>query len=61
MDKIEAVNKLVKYKLLVSQYFDIDNLILFGSYAKGNQGDDSDIDVAVIVNSLETDYFSYAP
>lgn len=61
MDKSEVVNKLKRYKLLVSEHFDVDNLILFGSYAKGNQNDDSDIDVAVIVNSLDKDYFSYAP
>lgn len=61
MDKSEVVNILIKYKTLVSKHFDIDKLILFGSYAKGNQRDDSDIDVAVIVNSIDQDFFSYAP
>jgi uncharacterized protein len=61
MDKREVVDKLTRYKVLVSKHFDIDKIVLFGSYAKGNQKDDSDIDVAIIVNSLEQDFFSYAP
>jgi predicted nucleotidyltransferase len=46
---------------LVSKHFDIDKVVLFGSYAKGNQSEDSDIDVAIIVNSIDQDYFTYAP
>jgi len=61
MDKIEAISKLARYKVLVSKHFDIENMILFGSYARGNQSEDSDIDVAVVVNSTELDYFTYAP
>jgi len=61
MDKSEVIKKLKRYKLLVSEHFDIDSLVLFGSYAKGNQNDDSDIDVAVVVNSIDKDYFTYAP
>ena len=61
MDKSEVVDKLSRYKILVSKYFDIDRIVLFGSYAKGNQREDSDIDVAIIVNSINQDYFTYAP
>ena len=61
MDKAEVINKLIIYKTLLSKHFDIDKIVLFGSYAKWNQSDDSDIDVAVIVNSIDKDYFSYAP
>ncbi len=61
MDKREIINKLLKYKFLLSKHFDLDKLILFGSYAKGNPKIDSDIDVAVIVNKIEGDYFSYTP
>lgn len=61
MDKREVVNKLINYKLLLSKHFDIDKVVLFGSYAKGNQRENSDIDVAIIVNSVEQDFFSYAP
>ena len=61
MDNTEIINKLVSYKLLVSKYFDVDQVVLYGSYAKGNEREDSDIDVAVIVNSIDQDFFSYAP
>jgi len=61
MDKGEVIDKLLKYKMLISKHFDIDRIVLFGSYAKGNQREDSDIDVAIIVNSIDQDYFTYAP
>lgn len=51
----------MKYKLLISSHFDVDKVILFGSYARGTQKTDSDIDVAVVVNSIDTDFFTYAP
>lgn len=61
MDKREVIDKLLNFKLLVSKHFDLDKVVLFGSYAKGNPKEDSDIDVAIIVNSISKDYFSYAP
>lgn len=61
MDKSEVISIVSKYKVLVSKHFDIENMILFGSYAKGNQKEDSDIDVAIVVNSITQDFFSYAP
>lgn len=61
MDNREILAKLTNYKMLVSKYFDIDQLVLFGSYAKGTQKADSDIDVAIIVNSIDQDFFVYAP
>lgn len=61
MGKREVIKKLQQYKVLVSSHFDVDKLILFGSYAKGTQRTDSDIDVAVVVNSVSGDFFTYAP
>jgi uncharacterized protein len=61
MGQREVIKKLRLYKDLVSEHFDIDKVILFGSYASGKQEDDSDIDVAIIVNSLDSDFFIYAP
>jgi uncharacterized protein len=61
MDKSEVISIVTKYKLLVSKHFDVESMILFGSYAKGNQKDDSDIDVAIVVSSITQDFFSYAP
>jgi len=48
MDKAEAVNIAQRYAGAVKENYDIIRIILFGSYAKGNYNDDSDIDIAVI-------------
>jgi uncharacterized protein len=61
MGKREVIKKLHQYKLLISSHFDVDKVVLFGSYARGTQRSDSDIDVAIVVNSISTDFFSYAP
>jgi predicted nucleotidyltransferase len=61
MDKREVIKKLSEYKELLSKFFDLDKVILFGSYANGSQREDSDIDVAIVVNSVGNDFFSYAP
>lgn len=61
MGKREVIKKIRQYKHLVSEHFDVDKVILFGSYATGKQKNDSDIDVAIVVNSLNSDFFSYAP
>jgi len=61
MGKREVIKKLGLYKSLVSNHFDVDKVILFGSYSRGTQKTDSDIDVAIIVNSINSDFFTYAP
>lgn len=61
MDQREVVDIVLKYKELISSYFDVRQVILYGSFAKGNSRKDSDIDVAVIVNELKGDYFSTTP
>jgi len=48
MDKAEAVNIAQRYAGAVKENYDIIRIILFGSYAKGNYNDDSDIDIAVV-------------
>lgn len=37
-----------KYIEKISQYYKIETIILFGSYAKGTENEDSDIDIAII-------------
>ena len=37
-----------KYIEKISQYYKIEAIILFGSYAKGTKNEDSDIDIAII-------------
>ena len=41
-----------KYIDKISQYYKIEAIILFGSYAKGTENEDSDIDIAVISNDF---------
>ena len=61
MDKNEAILKVKQYRLLLDNYFKIEKVYLFGSYAKDNYREDSDIDVAIVVNKLEGDFFSTNP
>jgi uncharacterized protein len=50
MDKTEAVNIAQRYASAVKMNYNYIRIILFGSYAKGNYSDDSDIDIAVVFN-----------
>ena len=61
MDKEEAIRKLVQYKQLLSQYMSFEKMMLFGSYAHGTQREESDVDVAIIVDEIQGDYFSTRP
>ena len=44
----EIMESIKKYIEKISQYYKIDAIIIFGSYAKGTENEDSDIDIAVI-------------
>lgn len=48
VDVLESVEKYVKE---ISKHYSIQEVYLFGSYAKGTNNVDSDIDIAVIINS----------
>lgn len=61
MDKGEAIKKVKAYRILLKEHFQLENVYLFGSYAKGNYREDSDIDVAIVVNRIDGDYFSINP
>ena len=49
MDKRDALDIALKYANVVKSKYDIVKIILFGSYAKDNYNDDSDIDIAVVL------------
>jgi len=53
MDK--ATNKTITayIKLIRQHYTNIENVYIFGSYAKGDANKDSDIDIALIFKSLD--------
>jgi predicted nucleotidyltransferase len=53
MDKTEALNIARKYAETVKDNFDIQKVILFGSYAKGNPHADSDIDIAIVFSDYD--------
>lgn len=61
MDKREAIKKVSAYKQLLKNHFHFENIYLFGSYARDNYNEDSDIDVAIIVDHIDGDYFSINP
>lgn len=61
MDKREAVEIAKKYKSVVAEHLPLKALYLFGSYSKGNHTEDSDIDIAVVVERMSDNYFENAP
>lgn len=60
MDKKQAMNIAKKYASAVRKTFSVCDIILYGSYARGTATENSDIDIAVIVDQLPNDYLSAA-
>lgn len=60
MDKRKAVNLVRRYSELVTKRFPVEQVVLFGSYARGRQRKDSDIDVAVVIRDLKEDFLDSA-
>ena len=54
----EIADILDKYIAIVKENYDVVAIILFGSYAKGTENEDSDIDIAVVTNDIKTDRFN---
>lgn len=48
MDKTDALNIAQRFADAVKLKFNYTQIILFGSYAKGNFNEDSDIDIAIV-------------
>lgn len=55
MDKDEVVVIAKKYAESIKEKIKPQKVILYGSFAKGNWHENSDIDVAVIVDSIDND------
>ncbi|PKP33405.1 MAG: nucleotidyltransferase [Bacteroidetes bacterium HGW-Bacteroidetes-16] len=53
MDRRDAINIANLYAIAVKTKYDYIKIILFGSYAKGNFNEDSDIDIAVILKDYK--------
>jgi len=63
-ERNDIINKVRKYKQLVidSKFpMKIENVYLFGSYAKGTPRKHSDIDVAFVVNRFKGNFFKVIP
>lgn len=61
MDNERILVKLRQYKKLLAQQMQVQQLILFGSWARGSARAESDIDVAVVVDGIKGDFFSTRP
>ena len=61
MAKGQAIELAKKYKAMVAERLPLKALYLYGSYSKGNYREDSDIDIAVVVESLSDNYFDDTP
>ncbi|MCL2083395.1 MAG: nucleotidyltransferase domain-containing protein [Oscillospiraceae bacterium] len=57
MDKATALKIARKYAQEVVKEMSPDKVLLFGSYAKGGAKDESDIDIAVIFDGFQGDWF----
>ena len=53
MDQTDALNIARQYAAIVKTTFDCKEIFLFGSYAKGTNHEDSDIDIAVILKEFK--------
>ncbi len=56
MDKIAALKIAKEFVDTVRDKFDLQKAILFGSFAKGTNHDDSDIDIALVINNLKDSF-----
>ncbi len=62
MDKNTAINTVKNYKdLLIKNHIHFDKIYLYGSYAKGTSTEESDIDVAIIMDESKDEYFVMVP
>ena len=53
MDKKEAIKIAKRYVDSISEKYHIENAILFGSFAKGTNHPDSDIDIAIVFKAVD--------
>ena len=61
MDKEQAIVLAKRYKAMVAERLPLKALYLYGSYSKGNYREDSDMDIAVVVERLDDNYFEDTP
>ena len=50
------IEKITEFSTIVKKNYNVDSVILYGSYAKNEANANSDIDVAVVFDKITTDY-----
>ncbi len=53
MDQTDGLESAVRYANAVKSKYNFVKIILFGSYAKGNFNEDSDIDIAIVLKDFK--------
>lgn len=53
MDKKDAIKIATRYIEAISKKYQIESAILFGSFARGANRPDSDIDIAIVFNTVD--------
>lgn len=61
MDKEQALKLAKRYKEMVAEKLPLKAVYLYESYSKGNYTEDSDIDIAVVVEKLSDNFFEDTP
>lgn len=61
MDRNDAIRYAKIFKESIADKFQPTKVYLYGSYSKGTQHEDSDIDIAVVVPKMNGDWFSNVP
>jgi len=55
MDKKQVIDLVKKYTEIIKEKFDLNKVVLYGSYSRGDQKEWSDIDVAIFLNEIKGD------
>ncbi|MBP9192541.1 MAG: nucleotidyltransferase domain-containing protein [Ignavibacteria bacterium] len=53
MDKSNVIDIAKEFAKVVKKKYEYKNIILFGSYAKGNSRNESDIDIAIVFKDYD--------
>jgi uncharacterized protein len=57
---VEEIKEIVKryYKILLQEGYPVEKILLFGSFARNRQSENSDIDLAIVLRKFTKDRFN---